>query len=322
MGERDTSRAGRPRRWVGPLMSGLAALVWLAQPSCSGLASMCTVDADCGPEEACVEQICRTRCASNEDCAEEDELEPGAQITCRPITRPEEPDEAINVCAPPETDSPEENNDSPQACQSNAECVERLGEMRARCSVVNTCILAPDEHSVLIRDAGSPGPADAEAGVELLALWVEDDTGARLGWGVLEAYEPAGGQDPSPPMGALDGSPVELDPEATCVADPAQAPALRLGGAGGTARVSFLDAQGRRLLLEEGWQIVVLERGPDCHEDEVADEYEVSLCVSQADGAFEEQTQCEPMAGSPGSGLTRLEVSLPRAERLALGARE
>lgn len=291
----------RQRR--GMMMAlGLLAALLLPGSECVSTSSRCMFDSDCTTDAVCVTGECRVICASDEDCATQQDASPDEEIACRPYTRTDAEDEAINVCAPPLDLAPnnEENNTS-RECATDEDCVTQFGDDAARCSLLDTCIIPPPEHAVRIEDR-------SEAGAEILALFAVDVGGEPVAFGVLEAYAPAGEADDAL---MLNGERPELTEDGQCVASTAAAPATALGGAGGTMRAYFIDDAGQRTLLEPSWRVVVIERGPECAADATSDEYELRLCVSRAGDDVDDATQCGTLLGQGSQTRTEFEVTLP-----------
>jgi len=280
--------------------------VIMLSASCGGFAVECAFDADCDLNEACAVGTCRQVCVMDEDCADLATSSPDAEIACRPLTREAEA-EAVNVCAPPDFEENSANNDS--ECVTDEECVEALGSEFARCSLINTCIMPSPDYGILVRDLGEVAEGDEGVGAELLAIYVEDANGAILGWAVSLDYQPA-------PLATseaqgFDGSSLVMDESFACVATPEEARGVELGGEGGSLRVYFVDEGGARLTLEDGWMIHIVERGANCGDGEVSNEYEVRLCVSRSGDAVMTETQCQDILAASVTDKATLTLDLP-----------
>ena len=272
-------------------------LVALVMTSCAGMnAASCQFDTDCGTNSACIESQCYARCVTDEDCG----VEPGSvsSIACRAVTPKDGEQESFGICA---SDDVTNNTPDSQQCSSNAECVSALDNENARCSLLNTCIIAPNEHAILIEDLSAP------PGAELLAVWVADSSGATQGWGVSEDYAPSNDAESD---AIFDGSPAQLSPDETCVMTPSEGEGVMLGGEGGTIRVYFVDEQGARLSLQPGWTVHVIERGANCAETEVSNEYRAKLCVSVAGDPIDSSSQCATPLDGVGVDAASFDLAL------------
>lgn len=293
------------RRWWAWSVT-LTAFVIMLSGGCGPSFSECAFDADCGVNEACAVGTCRQVCSMDEDCEALVEVNPGADIACRPLTRPEE-SEAVNVCAPPDFEENNANNDLD--CISDQECVVQLGSELARCSLINTCIMPAPDYGILVRDLGTASQEQTPEGVEVMAIYVEDSAGTILGWAVSLDYNPA--QTPSPDATqSFDGSSLAMDEALQCVATPLEARGVTLGGEGGSLRVYFIDDGGARLALSSGWKINIIERGANCGADEISDEYEVRLCVSRSGDTIMTESQCEEVLADLAVDKTSLTLDL------------
>jgi len=289
-------------------MCALAVFVAMLSGGCGVSFSECAFDADCGVNEACAVGTCRQVCSMDEDCEVLAQDNPDGDIACRPLTRPEE-SEAVNVCAPPDFEDNNANNDLD--CTTDQECVAQLGSEFARCSLINTCIMPAPDYGVLVRDLGTNQQEQQGEGAEIMAIYVEDAAGTIQGWAVSLEYEPA--QTPSPETTqSFDGSSLAMDEALQCVATPLEARGVTLGGQDGSLRVYFIDDGGARLTLADGWKINVVERGANCGADEVSDEYEVRLCVSRSGDMIMTETQCEEVLA--GSAVDKTSLTLDLSE--------
>lgn len=272
-------------------------LTALSMMSCADMnAASCRFDTDCGTNSACIESQCYTRCVTDQDCG----VEPGSvsSIACRAVSPDGGEQESFGVCA---SDDITDITPGSQQCSTDAECTNALENENARCSLLNTCIIAPNEHAILIEDASAP------PGAELLAVWVTDPSGVTQGWGIAEDYAPS--HDATSDM-LFDGSRVQLDPQETCVANASSAVGVMLGGVGGTIRVYFVDEQGARLTLQPGWKVQIIERGSNCAETENSDEYRVKLCVSVAGDPIDSPRQCATPLDGVGLGAATFDLAL------------
>ncbi len=286
----------------------LIAAVALAMSMCVGttgcgasVGAPCSFDSDCGAEAACVGEVCRTICSDDDDCVTEQEREPDEEIACRPVMRQME---SINVCGPP--DLTDDNSDTDPECTRDAQCRALLEDDRARCSLINRCVIPQLQYGVLVSDLGEPeaGPP----GAQILDVHLERD-GAIIGYGVIEDLSLA--NDVSGEGAALPGAAVVFSAEmAQCVEgyDAAATPSVPLGGMGGFVRASFVNDVGERVTPQAGMDVVVVERGMNCADTEVSNEFRVALCVSPRQEDLNETTQCTTELAGRTSGFARLPI--------------
>lgn len=247
----------------------------------------CEFDSDCRGGTLCLEQTCYATCSDDNDC----EAPYGDCHTHRRRTAAGE--ETIRACVEPGFDSPVDNGEydcqsTGDCCASDAECVEQLGDADAVCGVDRRCVIpvAAPSYAVLLRDRtpvdATEPPADGGLGADIAAAFVRDRSGEPVGYAQTLQYSPANGADG--PVAVFDGSAPALNADGDCVDGRFEDVAVPLGGQDGYLLVAFYDLAERRLALNDGWELVVIEWGESC-DASAADVYQPFLCVAEADGS-------------------------------------
>ncbi len=268
--------------------------------SCSEAGMSCDFDSNCGGGELCVEGMCANPCTSDQQCGEND--------SCQVFTRENEADQ-VHVCMY----SPKEvgNNANSSQCLDDAECREMLGSPDAICGLNYRCVVFPSMDaspgmgmfdSVLIRDHTPRELVEEQnhPGAVVSTIFVRDEGGSIVGYGDTLSFK-SGMVNSDQTDGHLDGQPVQLDESGQCVAGD-NSSMSSLGGEGGYYLVSFVDYRGSRIVLGEGWKIVVIAWSAQCGNEmnfpPESGEYDVSLCVSPSATVDNFETDCQKIGGN------------------------
>lgn len=253
-----------------PVLSTLLMMLITLHAACLGtsLGQNCVFDSECGPSQRCVQSICYQECTSDDQCAQDEEE------SCQSQDRGGDGAQDIAVCIQDNDIIATETNHE-TSCTENSECQERLNDERARCGILSTCIIPPEEHTIIVEDLSTRG----QPGAEILTAYLEDQQGTLLDTLTIQAYTPV---EPLTSEGAQDFawlSPHHMTCNTTSTA-------LALGGQSGELELAYLNAQGRKSTLEEGWSIVVHEKGSQCDESEPNDPLQIMLCVTLTGDPF------------------------------------
>lgn len=291
-------------RTTPALITLLATLATVVAPlsACNSFGSACSFDSDCDADQLCVRDSCLKTCTADQDCLDDNDDKRGSsqdeqeRITCQTHAESDRA-EPVSVCAP---DGYFDDTNTTADCETSEQCRAQLNNPLARCSLAKTCFLPSDEHAILITDTSTT----STRGVQLLQLYLLDERQQIVGYGVTATVTPAP-QEPNAKL--LDGQPPQLDATAQCTtaSSPYMVP---LGGAGGRARHTFVDAAGRRLLLKQGWQVVAVENGSNCQQPAPFAEYSVALCVSSSGQSIDIERDCSTILGQSLSGYNALAV--------------
>lgn len=257
----------------------LAATSWLLLTmGCAEYQARCTFDSECSREARCVQGSCYQECLSDEECDAS-----GEGNSCMTLDRGPDASQQFSICAPPDfTEIDTRANAATRTCEEDQPCQELFRDARARCGILSTCIIPPEEHAILITVRHDEGSRP----VELVSAHVEDEHGVRLGSLMIDVYRSGQSEHQS------DDAPDKWnqEPPLTC---PAPAQSLILDGQESLARLGLVTPSGR-LLLEEGWRVVLVERADVCTDPDgiLAADVEISLCVGLAGDAFSPEEQC------------------------------
>jgi hypothetical protein len=292
-------------------MMALAAVVFALSACGADVGDACEFDSDCRGGTLCIEQTCYATCSDDSDCeAPYDDCHSHRRRTAAG-------EETIRACVEPDFDAPDDNgspdcDSTGDCCDADAECVEQFGDDAAVCGVDGRCMIpvAAPSYAVLIRDHTQVDtaelPEDGGLGADIAAAMVLDRSGEPVGYAQTLQYSPA--NDADGPASALDGTAPALDADGRCVDGSFEDVAAPLGGQGGHLLVAFYDLAGRRIALNEGWQLVVIEWGDNCGASG-DDEYRPYLCVAEADASSDEEPAIDiardctqPLTDGPVSG--------------------
>ena len=269
--------------------------------SCGVASAPCTFDSECGAQRRCVAQRCYSECEGDESCAEINEA-----ATCQAIDRGEELSQTFNVCAVEDLSS--SPPDVKARCEEDQFCRELLADERARCGLLERCLIPAEQHALWVVDLSD----GQRGGAALLGAYLLDERGEWIAPLEIESYsprQPADGEEaPSgwpPPREALDEA-------GECAMEGEPIEALGLGGEGGSVRLFYRDDEGQRGLLEAGWQVVIIERGASCGAEERDDAYAIKLCLGLEGDERDDTSQCERTLAASATGRTLATVSFDR----------
>jgi hypothetical protein len=280
-------------------MVAALSLAAIAAASCAGIGDACEFDSDCGGGNLCIERTCYAACSDEQDC------EPPYEV-CQAHTREvSEVEETVKACVG--EDFGETNNDnndcegSGDCCTEDAQCVEQFGDSDAVCGIDSRCIIpvAPPAQGVLIRDRSvvdtSVEPSDGGLGADIAAIYLRAAGSEEpIGFGVTLDYAPVNSARGNAEI--FDATAPVLDESGQCVAGAFAESTVSLGGEGGHLLVGFEGADGQRLQLNAGWEIVVIEWGANCGQDVDADVYDVFFCSSDRPESSDGSDDIDPDA--------------------------
>lgn len=267
--------------------------------SCAGIGSNCQFDSDCSGGNLCIRQTCYAACTSSEDCSP-------PYVTCQAYARQNtNGDETVKICV--DADFEVGNNGIGEDCEQTGDCCQTDEECAALpdfgsdavCGADNRCItpVARPKQGILIRDRTPVDtrvePADGGLGADIAAVFVRPvGTEEPAGFGVALEYAPVNGADGA--LASHDGTAPTLSANGECVARSFNETALPLGGEGGYVLFGFENTDGRRLLLNNEWEVVVIEWGANCAAEASADAYDVFMCTAETDAIdLDEGTDCD-----------------------------
>ena len=268
--------------------------------SCSSIGAACQFDSECDAGNACIRDQCRLLCTSDEDCVglKEGEVE---EIACHAVPRQEGDEvDSASVCGPFSLTEPLESGSGDEICVEDDYCRRLLEDEGAVCSFVGRCVIPQQLDVVVIEDTAQG--EELSQGAIILSVYVVFEEAIVAHGEIVEHLPP---QDVEPAEDAMLRRPSMPVGPGECPTGEQEGLAL---GKGGSARLSFVDLQGRAVALERGWEVVVIERGQTCGEEETNDPYDASLCVYEVDEGFEHAV-CDQAVSSDETGRATLQVA-------------
>lgn len=248
-------------------------------PGCAEQEQRCTFDSECRVGSSCVQGSCYQECTSDEECTSS-----GASSTCVTIDRGTDTSQQLSVCAPEDRANKEYTpNATTMSCEEDQICKDLFRDERARCSILATCIIPPEEHAILLT------PTSNELPVEIVRAYMEDEAGEYLGALRVDRYQ-SGGE----PLSGEEQPPMEWNHEPPIICDQERPlEAMTLEAPEGFARLGLFMDEGREL-FQKDWRVVLVQRADACPDldGSSAVNVEVLLCIGLSGDPFSPEEQC------------------------------